>query len=168
MADPDLGDLTATVAALAARVADLEDRWALLQLVATYGPAVDSGRSEVVAGLWTEDGVYDVDTPGPLRGRGEIRAMVEGEGHQGLIHAGAGHVMSLPHIEVDGDRAVATNHSRLYTNRGDGFGVWRVCANRWECVRTPEGWRIETRINRPLDGSEYPRALLGRGIAGGS
>ncbi len=160
-----MADLEATVRALEQRIEALEDQLALLHLVSTYGPAVDSGTAEVVAGLWTEEGVYDVDIPGPLRGRGEIAGMVRGEGHQGLIHNGAAHVLSMPHVVVDGDRAVVTGYSRVYAHRDDGFGVWRVSANRWECVRTDEGWRVELRINRPLDGAEESREILRRGVA---
>ena len=59
---------------------------------------------------------------------------------------------------------MATGYARLYRKQGDGFAVARVSANRWELVRTGEGWRIETRTNRPLDGGAEPRALLRAGF----
>lgn len=37
----------------------LEDHLEITQLVAQYGPAVDSGSADATAGLWTEDGSFD-------------------------------------------------------------------------------------------------------------
>ena len=37
----------------------------------------------------------------------------------------------------------------------------RVSANRWEFVRTDEGWKIRRRTLRPLDGTEPAREILG-------
>jgi len=42
-----------------------------------------------------------------------------------------------------------------------GFHVHRVSANRWEFVRTDEGWKIKRRTLRPLDGTEPAREILG-------
>jgi SnoaL-like domain len=53
-------DIQDELAALAARVQVLEDQQALAQLVASYGPAVDSGSADATADLWFEDGVFDV------------------------------------------------------------------------------------------------------------
>ena len=46
----------------------------------------------------------------------------------------------------------------LETSRG--FHVHRVSANRWEFVRTEEGWKIKRRTLRPLDGTEPARKIL--------
>jgi hypothetical protein len=82
--------------------------------------------------------------------------MVEGAAHQGLLAEGVAHVMGLPRVTVDGDRAVAVNQSVVH-RRGE---VWRVAANRWELVRTPLGWQVASRVNRLLDGSAEARELL--------
>ena len=37
----------------------------------------------------------------------------------------------------------------------------RVAANRWEFVRTEEGWRIKRRTVRSLDGTLPAREILG-------
>ncbi|WP_405854989.1 nuclear transport factor 2 family protein [Streptomyces sp. NBC_01515] len=55
----ELAQLRATVEALTAKVRVLEDQVEITQLVAQYGPAVDSGSGEAAAALWTEDGVFD-------------------------------------------------------------------------------------------------------------
>jgi hypothetical protein len=153
--------LEARLVALEAQVQRLTDELELHHLTASYAAAVDSGSAQVAAELWTEDGVYDVDVV-KLHGRMQIAGMVETGIHQELIHNGCGHVISMPRITIDGDRAVGTCHSRLYRREGDAFVMWRVAANRWEYRRTPQGWRIEYRTNRLLDGSEDGRALLRR------
>jgi len=160
-----MGELEDRIGQLEARLGALEDQVALYQLVASYGPAVDSGSAEEAAAIWVEDGTYDT-IPRPLEGRDDIAAMVRSDGHQSLIHNGCAHVMALPHLRLDGDRAVATGYSRVYLRDGDGFRVWRASSNRWEFVRTPEGWRATSRVNRALDGAEDARQILRDGVTG--
>ena len=45
-----------------------------------------------------------------------------------------------------------------------GFHVHRVSANRWEFVRTEEGWKISRRTLRPLDGTAPARDILKRAL----
>jgi uncharacterized protein (TIGR02246 family) len=139
----------------------LEDEREIVRLISSYGPAVDSGQSEAAAAIWTEDGVYDTDSV-VWRGRAEIAAMVEGSQHQKLIAEGAAHVVGVPHVRVTGHRAVATCYSRVFRHGDGGLEVWRVAVNRWELVRTPEGWRTAYRTNRLINGSAAARELLGR------
>lgn len=158
----ELDQMRATVAALTARVQELEDHREITQLVAQYGPAADSGSGEVAAGLWTEDGVFDAVPNLRMRGRDEIIGMVHGPGQQSLIRNGCAHVLTVPHVEIDGDRA--TGRSYALNIQWDGaagrFHVARVSANTWTWVRTPDGWRVEERINAVLDGTAAHRALL--------
>lgn len=154
--------LEQTVQALRERIGLLEDRLEISQLIASYGPAVDSGAASAVAGIWTEDGTYDT-VPKPLNGRQEIEAMVGSEGHQSLIHAGCAHVLGPPVVQIHGDTAVAICYSQVFVKAadGDGFRVWRASANRWTLTRGPDGWRVTSRVNRALDGSAEARAVLG-------
>jgi len=158
-------DIEARLAALEDRVRLLEDHNAIMRLLCTYGPAVDSGSAETVAQLWTEDGVYDVDT-GRMDGREQIAAMVRSDSHQKWINGGCGHVISPAHLTVTGDTAVATCHTQMILKRHgkDGYTVGRVTANRWELARTSDGWKVTTRTNRLLNGSPEARELLARGV----
>ena len=133
-------------------MSDIEE---ITQVIAAYGPAVDSGDAEAAAALFTEAGWYEV-VGGRLEGRQAIADMVRGDAHQGLLQRGVAHVMGLPSITVDGHRAVAVNHTTVYLEGR----VWRVAANRWELAHTAEGWRISGRTNRLLDGSAASRDLL--------
>lgn len=144
---------------LAQRAGRLEDLVAIYQLMATYGPAADGGAAAVAAGLWTGEGSYESSGAGVWRGRPAIAAMLEGPGHQGLIAGGCAHVLDLPTVTVDGDRAVARCHFVLYVDGRDP-AAWRVTANRWELVRTADGWAVERRVNQVLDGSPAGPALF--------
>ncbi|NLU81640.1 nuclear transport factor 2 family protein [Rhodococcus sp. HNM0569] len=130
-----------------------------------YGPAVDSGSAEAVARLWTEDGVYDVDT-GVMRGHDQIVAMVQSAAHQNWIGGGCGHVLEPGHILVDGDTAVATGKSQLIIHNAEtgGFDVRRVTASRWELVRIDGEWKVTRRTARLLDGRAEARELLAAGV----
>jgi ketosteroid isomerase-like protein len=145
---------------LAARIAALEDREAIRDLIARYGPLADSGDCAGAAALWTDDGIYEVGGFGSYQGRTAIRTLLEGESHQQLIHGGAAHLLSPPIIDLDGDRATARTYSVVFRKAEDGWEAHRVSANLWHLMRTGEGWKVAHRVNRLLDGSENARALI--------
>lgn len=155
-------DLQATVAALEERVRTLEDHLEIAQLVAQYGPAVDSGSAEATAALWTEDGTFDAVGAIEMRGHDQIAGMVRSGGHQGLIRNGCGHVLTVPHVVVDGDEATGRSYALniRWDAEADRFWVARVSANTWRWVRTASGWRTAERVNANLDGTPEPRAML--------
>ncbi|AQA22569.1 snoaL-like domain protein [Rhodococcus sp. MTM3W5.2] len=158
-------DTETLLIALAARVQLLEDQLDLMRIISAYGPAVDSGESAAVAGMWTEDGVYDVDT-GSLRGHVEIEAMVLSKPHQSYIQAGSGHLVGPPHIDIDGDTAVATCHSQLVLHEPESgtYRVARITANRWEFARVDGQWKVTVRTSRLLDGWAEAREILAAGV----
>lgn len=159
----DTDDQAQRLAALEERVRRLEDQLELYRLISTYGPAVDTGSSEAAASLWDAGGTYEYDTS-RLDGPEGIAAMVRSDGHQSLIRGGCAHVLAMPVVEVDGDRAQATGYSRVYRHTGEAYEVWRVSANHWQFRRTPAGWRVERRVNRTLDGSEEARSILSQAL----
>lgn len=159
------------LAALEQRLQLLEDTHEITQLVAAYGPLVDGGEPDLVAELWTDDGVYDVDEI-TMTGRDEIRAMVRSKNHQGWIKGGCAHFLGPAKVTVDGDEAVAVCHSLMIVNRGGAFEeapefvVRRATAHHLELTRTDEGWRVAKRTSRVLDGREEAPALLVKGATG--
>jgi hypothetical protein len=146
--------------ALEKKVRFLEDRLAIYQLVATYGPAVDGLNGESLGRMWTEDGTYSPGGFDPYVGNAAVAELINTSAHRSYAERGCAHVMSMPHVVVDGDTAVATNVSRVYVKDGDQWRVDRASANRWELVRNEERWQVRNRTNRLLDGSEEPRQLL--------
>lgn len=153
------------MAALEQRLQQLEDQNAIYQLLTSYGPSVDSCSAAKTGALWTEDGVYDSSLAAtPFVGRDGVADLVNQESHQGYVKQGCAHVISLPHIVISGDSAVATCYSRVYLREGDHYRVERVSANRWELERTGQGWRVKLRTNRLVMPADEHRALLGRGV----
>jgi hypothetical protein len=167
----ELAELKAELAALKARVRLLEDQVELTQLVAQYGPSVDSGSAEATANLWTEAGVFAVvggEQTFSMNGRGDIAGMVNGAGHQGLIHRGCAHVLTVPHVEVRGDEAFGRSYALniRWDGEADRFWVARVSANTWRWARTAEGWKVRERVNANLDGAAASRAILAPSAGG--
>jgi hypothetical protein len=160
--DDELSELRASVAALTQRVAELEDRAAVAEVLARYGPSADSGIGPAVARLWTEEGVFNVPGLATWTGHDEIAGMIEGPGHQGLVVNGVAHFLSAPRIEIDGDRAVAQNHALniRWEAAADRFWVARASANVWRLERTDDGWKITSRESRTLDGDDAAPALF--------
>lgn len=157
-------------ASLAQRLQRVEDMLAIYELISSYGPAVDSDCCEEAAKLWTEDGRYEIPGIGHCNGRREIQQLFEGEMHQALIMGGAAHVLSMPHVRLDGDTAVATHYAQVFVpqkgKEGNGaFGIYRTVATRWELVRTDGGWKCKRRINHLLDGRSEARELLAQGVS---
>ena len=158
-------ELMSRIADLAARVAVVEARQEIADLITRYGPAIDAGDAEAVARLWTPDGVYDVDT-GLLRGRDEIAAMVRGGMHRDYLSRGCAHIVEPPQVIVDGDVAIATGKSLLVAGDGAGgrFVVARATANRWELERIDGRWWCARRVARLITGGPEPRAVLAAGV----
>ena len=148
------------LASLAARVLELEDREAIRNLIASYGPAADNGDTVRAGEGWAADGQYDIDGFGIVEGPQAIAELLDGESHQGLIHGGAAHVLSPVEIHLDGDMATAVGYSCVFRWTGESFEAHRVAANRWTLTRTPNGWRIAHRVNRLLNGSAEARAVM--------
>lgn len=153
------GNLEERLSALESRLQELEDRAAIFQLMATYGPAVDTCNLEAVADLWTEDGIYDTDGYRFI-GSADVGSVTRDDLHLQVVAQGAAHMIGMPHLTISGNTAVATGYSQVCLNEGDHHSVWRTSANRWEFLRTGSGWKVTNRINRRLVGSEESRAVL--------
>lgn len=148
------------IATLAARLQALEDREAIRELVAQYGPLADCGDARALAALWCEDGVYEVVGFATAKGHGEIAAMIDGPVHRQLMADGCAHVLGPVAVAVDGDTATARGYSVVFRHADGGFEAFRVSANRWTLARTQQGWRVTHRANALLDGKEAARILL--------
>ena len=156
----DTTESISRLAALEARLAELEDREAIRNLVARYGPLADAGEAAAVASLWAEDGVYDVGGFGASAGRVAIAALIAGPVHRQLMRDGCAHLLGPVHVHIDGARAVAVGHSCVFRHTGKAFEAYRVAANRWELLKRDGQWQVARRSNRLLDGDAAARALL--------
>ena len=164
---------------LEARLRDIEDRLEIYNLIASHPPSADTGADDYTRAVFTEDGVFDRgESLDYTLGNEAIAAITQRPEHQEAIHGGLAHFAGLPHVELDGDSAFVTSYLQLIhpdhqgaerelPNHGvsTGYRIHRVLANRWELVRTPEGWKIKSRKLRPLDGSQPARDILSRALA---
>jgi hypothetical protein len=132
-------------------------------MIATYGPAVDSGRNVCASALWTNDGIYDINM-GAYSGTDALTSIFGGEFQQELLADGCAHLLSLPKVTVSGDAAVATCYQQLVRRQGAGYIIFRQSSTRWEFVRTKAGWKVKIRYTRLLDGSEESQAILARSL----
>jgi len=170
----DRGTEREGLAALAARLRQLEDDRDIRQLIASYGPAVDAGDSDAAARLWASDGVYDVDG-WRMESRADVHAMISSSAHQNLVAKGCCHFLGPCVITLDGDSAVAVCESLVLvrdspdgTDGRDGLGyrVWRATAHHFALRRIDDRWEITVRTSRVLDGNPDAHAVLTRGLSG--
>jgi hypothetical protein len=169
----------ATNRSLEDRIRAIEDHLEIYNLIASHPPSADTGGSDHIAASWVDHGLFDrgegLSSP---RGREAIANQVLSREHQAAIERGLAHFTGLPHVAIDGDSAVVTSYLQILVpqTQGDlvdvpnhgssrGFRVHRMTANRWELVRTPQGWKIKRRILRQLDGSQPARKILQQAIA---
>ncbi len=131
-------------------VRDVADTLALQTLIASYARGVDTRDYETLGDLFTEDGRLETqvgDEPAPryaLEGRRRVqRAMATIEQYRATTH-----LLGLPWIELDGDRARCETHClahHLY-ERGDEPRLY-VMSIRYQdrCVREGDRWRFAER-----------------------
>ncbi len=162
------------IGTLEQRVRVIEDRLEIYNLIASHPPSADTGADYYAEATYTEDGVFDRG-PNLSGGSGNkaIAANLKSPGHQAAIAGGLAHFTGLPYIALDGDHAVVTSYLQILTpnksgeavevpNHGAsrGYHIHRVVTNRWELVRTADGWKIKRRSLRLVDGSEPSREIL--------
>jgi hypothetical protein len=154
------------------RVRDIEDRLEILHIVASHPPGADTASDDFVATQWMEDGVMDLGSYSET-GRDAIASIVRRPEHKAATTGGICHFVGLPIIELNGDTAIVTSYLQILVPQtagdpisvpnhgsGKGFRPFRVGSNRWDLVRTKDGWKIKHRVSRPLDGSEPARQIL--------
>jgi SnoaL-like domain len=161
------------------RIQAIEDRLEIYNLIASHPPSADTGDSGHIAASWVDDGEFDrgANLSSP-RGRDMIAQQVKSPEHQAAIAGGLAHFTGLPHVAIDGDTAVVTSYLQIIVPQSEGnpvevpnhgssrgFRIHRMTANRWQLVRTSDGWKIKQRTLRQLDGSPAARDILQQAIA---
>ena len=154
------------LAALEARVRAAEDQLEIIRLLNSYGPLVDCLEGEAASHLWVEGGTYDFGGERPLKAYDDLAGMYAWQAHIDLTRRGSGHVTATPRIIVKGDKAEALAYSFVIERDDDGKGwhLFRAAVNHYTLTRTPEGWRIVERYNRPLNGSDDSHDTLRRAL----
>lgn len=124
---------------------EISDRLEIQDLLARYTYAVDAQDWEVLDRTFTPDADIDYTASGGIRASfPEARAWLA-ETLPGPF-ASTMHMLGLPVIDLDGDRAQVLVHLDNPMRMDDGRGGLKVvelgAVYHDELVRTPEGWRI--------------------------
>lgn len=162
------------------RIAAIEDRLEIYNLIAGHPPSADTGADYYAEAVYAEDGVLDrgADLKGAA-GNKAVAAMLKSPGHQAAIAGGLAHFAGLPHVTLNGDTAVVISYLQILAprqagelievpNHGSsrGYHIHRVVITRWDLIRTASGWKIKRRTIRLVDGSEPSRELLRGALQG--
>ncbi|MDL9979335.1 nuclear transport factor 2 family protein [Microbacterium candidum] len=139
------------------RLQRAEDRLAILDIEGAYARTWDTVDAEGWAGLFAADGVFEMPAtavrPGArYEGRAELAQFCRdiNRRFRGL------HLIHLPEIVLDGDRATGRMHFRFESGRTseDGFEISAVTGMYVvDYVRTATGWRIAHRVERAANRS---------------
>ena len=160
------------------RLRDIEDRLEIYNLIASHPPSADTGAQPYIQSIFLDDATLDLGGAKAASGNRAISEMSQRPAHQDAIKGGLAHFAGLPHVTIDGDRAVATSYLQIlapHPNADEievpahgasrGYRIHRVGANRWELKRTSQGWKIARRTYRTLDGSEPALEILRQALA---
>jgi ketosteroid isomerase-like protein len=131
--------------ALEARIARLEAINDIRNLMADYTHYFDAGwrgagqDAAKVGALFTEDGIWEVDSLGQTVGRAAIQAWCAANGHSAKMSL---HIVMNPKVEVDGDRARGSWSGLIPLVNPQGEAQW--VGGRYECdfVRRGGDWKI--------------------------
>jgi hypothetical protein len=125
---------------------EVADRVEILDLLARYSTVVDSGAWAEMDDLFTADAVLDFSATGGIRG-----SVAEHQEFNAKVLTGFAatqHVMGLPTIVVDGDRATSRSicFNPMVVNDEHVFfvGLWYDDA----LVRVADGWRFASRVQQ--------------------
>jgi uncharacterized protein (TIGR02246 family) len=124
-----------------------EDRLDVMDLVARYAECVDSGDAAGYAALFTPDGVVE-HSAGSVRGRAEVQAWVEGLVRENRVGKTSRlkHIMGLPVIRGDGDRATARTYVTIPRHMDSGEIVIRLAGTYFDdCVKQDGAWLFAKR-----------------------
>ena len=148
------------------RLAMLEDVHAISQLIAAFGPSVDSSNIPEIMRIWHPDSSYEIGGFGVYQGAESIAKLFsESDAHLTVTANGSGHISTAPRIAIHGDRASAINYGTTFLHEQGQFLCGRLTASRWEFERIPGGdWQIKKRTTILLDGRPEARELLAKPV----
>ncbi len=122
---------------------ELSDRAEIADLIVRYTRAVDERRWDDLTTVFTSDAFVDYTVFGGTAGN--VTETLEFLAGAMPRFSKTQHMLGLPEIRLDGDRATAVTpcHNPMVMGRGEKSQIM-VCSLWYhhELIRTPEGWRI--------------------------
>ena len=131
------------------------DRGAIENLLMRYALAVDTRDFDGVGACFTPGATASYSGVALAPGVGPIVAHISGI----ASCVQSQHIFGASLIEIDGDRATAVSYATAHLVRPEGDGhVATTRGLRYDdvLVRTPAGWRIESRVHQALWSTDLP------------
>jgi hypothetical protein len=134
-----------TTSTIEARLRSLEDERAILQTLYLYGHSLDDGREDVFMDCWTPDAVLHWPDRPPIAGEAALREAFRAHSHAPL--AWHKHMLFLPRVRVEGDRAVVDSMFARLDRYASGPAVRSFGRYRDLLARCADGrWRLQERV----------------------
>lgn len=115
-----------------------------------YAEAIDAGRSDDVAAVFTEDGVVDVEGMDPLVGRETIRRTYAGWDPAGSQR----HLIANLHVTAWNEQEATATADVVLLKQGDGGWGISLVGRYEDTVRNEDGvWRFARRTTRFAGGA---------------
>jgi hypothetical protein len=140
------------IAALEARLQELEDKEAIREVFNTYGFAADTGEAKLYAETFTEDGVFDMGR-GSFAGRERFHnTILDPNGVHKLEIEGKGslHTTGAVTIRVKGLKAWAEGPTIVWVRDGKTFRVFTAAYNHWDLEKVHGRWEVARRVARAV------------------
>jgi hypothetical protein len=132
---------------------ELDDRREIVEVSNQYFFALDSRRPELMAPVFTSTATYEFASDDDRNGRQPIGSFL-GTWLDGMeCFAHSSHSMSNVHVVVDGDRAKSEIYAVVHLvdrHTEPGQVIIRGIHYRDQLLRTPDGWKIDSRRHRLL------------------
>lgn len=148
---------------LLARIITAEDKLEILTLLSGSAFSSDVASESYWTKMFTQDAVFDQGQERQYKGLEEILKIVNAPDQQQAIKSGMTHLAMLPHVTLKGDSAIATGYLLIampdtaashvnLPGKGvsPGFSIYQLTVNKWQLLRTTEGWKVTQRTVRPI------------------
>ncbi|MGJ7916189.1 nuclear transport factor 2 family protein [Massilia sp. LXY-6] len=163
-----------------ARLRAVEDRLDILNLLAGSALSSDAASESYWEAMFADGAVMDRGGNRAEESREQIMDIVRSSSQAAAIESGMAHAMAMPHVHIDGDRAVATGYLQVLVLDPNSQEVrlpgkdvrkalttYHLTVNRWELARTAAGWQVTRRVIRPI-ATEDANQMLRSGIEAGN
>jgi len=153
----------ASLEELERRLAVLEDREAIRELIARYSYEVDCGEPPDWASVFSADIEMEAGKLGVSRGLGEIERRFTRREHLDAIAGGSQHAYSnvVVDLEVDGDQATAWGYACVHIRKNARWEIYTLGVNRWRLRKEAGRWKFTRRDRREVGEGEW-RSLMRR------
>jgi hypothetical protein len=140
------------LAALEARLQEVDDREAIREVLNAYNFAADTGHARDYAETFTENAVFDMGRA-RMDGRAAFeKAIADPEGTHKVEIEGKGsmHTVGPVTIRVDGLKAWAEGPTMVWVRDGGAFKVFTASYNHWDFEKTDGRWAMSHRTARQM------------------